>query len=142
MKTKVKAKALEILLVEDNPGDIDFTREAIGNSKKLCNLNLVNKGKEAIAFLTKKGKFTKAPKIDMVLMSIRLPDMSGMDVLHEIRKNKNLKALPVVILTSSQLTSDALRNYNQDVFNFVTKPLQVECFDNLVLALTLPRSSN
>jgi two-component system, chemotaxis family, response regulator Rcp1 len=143
MKVKTKPKIFEVLLVEDNPGDIDYTSQAIINSKPTCNLNIVNKGKEAIAFLLKKSKFKKAPKnIDMVLMSLRLPDMSGIDVLHNIRKNKSLKLLPVVILTSSQLTAEALKNYENDVFEFITKPLSVDLFEKLLNSLNKIKTVN
>jgi two-component system, chemotaxis family, response regulator Rcp1 len=143
MKVKTKTKIFEVLLVEDNPGDIDYTSHAVLNSKLSCNLNIVNKGKEAISFLLRKSKFNKAPKnIDMVLMSIRLPDMSGIDVLHNIRKNKSLKSIPVVILTSSYLTTEALKNYENDVFDFITKPLSVDLFEKLLNSINKVKSIN
>jgi CheY-like chemotaxis protein len=143
MKVKVKSKIFEILLVEDNPGDIDYTSQAVLSSKLNCNLSIVNGGKDAIAFLLRKSRFSKAPKnIDMVLMSIRLPDMSGIDVLHHMRKNKSLKSLPVVILTSSQLTTEALRNYEHDVFEFITKPLSADLFEKLLNSIIKIKSVN
>lgn len=143
MKTKIKTRTYEILLVEDNPGDIDCTRQAIMDSGHTCNLSIVNKGKESVSFLQRKGKFSKAPKkVDLVLISMRLPDMSGMDALHEIRKNKSFKALPIVVLTTSQITADALRNFEADVFEFVTKPLTEDLFYKLVSSLSKVRSLN
>lgn len=143
MKTKVKSKVYEILLVEDNPGDIDCARQIIVDGKQSCNLNIVNKGKESLSFLQRKGKYSKAPKkVDMVLISMRLPDMSGMDVLHEIRKNKSFKSLPVVVLTTSQITADALKNFEADVFDFATKPLTDDYFNKLLTSLSKIRSLN
>ncbi|MDP2268817.1 MAG: response regulator, partial [Deltaproteobacteria bacterium] len=102
-------KPIEILLVEDNPGDVDLTREALEDGKIKNILHVVVNGEEAMAFLRHTGKYTHAPRPDLVLLDLNLPRMDGREVLNEIKSDDDLKRIPVVVLTSSKAEEDILK---------------------------------
>jgi two-component system, chemotaxis family, response regulator Rcp1 len=123
-----EAPPVEILLVEDNPGDHRLTKEALHEGKVYNNLHWVKDGVEAIEFLKQRGKFDKAPRPDIILLDLNLPKMDGRQVLSEIKQDPNLRAIPVVILTTSAAEEDVLRSYDLHANCYVTKPVDLEKF--------------
>ena len=122
------AKAAQILLVEDNPGDIELIREALRSGKILNDLHVVEDGFDALAFLRQQGRFVGMPMPDLVLLDINLPRKSGHEVLAEIRADPEFKTMPVIILTTSDLDKDILQGYQHHVNAYVTKPALVADF--------------
>jgi len=125
-------KPIEILLVEDNPGDARLTREALAQSKVRNNLHHAKDGEEAMAFLRREGPFTNAPTPDLVLLDLNLPRRDGREVLEDIKKDPLLKQIPVVVLTSSQAEEDILRSYRLHANCFITKPVDLEQLTKVV----------
>jgi len=128
-------KAIEILLVEDNPGDIRLTREALKESKIVNNLSVVTDGIEAMNFLRKKDNYAAAPVPDLVLLDINLPKKSGIEVLTEIKSDDVLKVIPVVILTTSQADRDIIRSYEAHVNCYIAKPVEFNSFMEVVKSI-------
>ncbi len=116
-------RAIDILLVEDNPGDIDLTREAFEDANIPTNLFVVEDGEDAISFLKLEGKHAGKPRPDVILLDLNLPKKGGHEVLNFIKNHDILRCIPVVILTSSQAESDILKSYNLYANSFVTKPI-------------------
>jgi chemotaxis family two-component system response regulator Rcp1 len=121
-------KPIEILLVEDSPGDARLTREAFKDSKVLNNLHLVKDGVEAMDFLRKEGQHADAIRPDLILLDLNLPKKNGMEVLAEIKADPNLKRIPVIILTVSKAEEDILRSYNLHANCYITKPIELSKF--------------
>lgn len=132
MSGQTMAKPIEILLVEDNPGDVRLTREAFKEGKVLNNLSVVEDGAEAMAFLRQQGKYADAPRPDLILLDLNLPKKDGREVLPEIKEDTNLKRIPVVILTTSKAEQDILKTYNLHANCYVTKPVDLEQFISVV----------
>lgn len=132
MSGQTMAKPIEILLVEDNPGDVRLTREAFKEGKVLNNLSVVEDGAEAMAFLRQQGKYADAPRPDLILLDLNLPKKDGREVLPEIKGDTNLKRIPVVILTTSKAEQDILKTYNLHANCYVTKPVDLEQFTSVV----------
>jgi CheY-like chemotaxis protein len=109
--SRERAAPVEILLVEDNPGDIDLTREGLAEGKIANNLHVVMDGEQAIAFLRHQGPYSNAVRPDVILLDLNLPRMDGRQVLAEIKADDSLKDIPVVILTTSQAEEDIVRSY-------------------------------
>jgi len=128
-------KPIEILLVEDNPGDVDLTREALENNKLRNNLHVVSDGDAAMAFLRHEGKYAGAPRPGMVLLDLNLPKKNGREVLAEMKADENLKRIPVVILTSSSSEEDIHKSYNLHANCYVTKPIELGHFIKVVQAI-------
>ncbi|KKN41660.1 hypothetical protein LCGC14_0721060 [marine sediment metagenome] len=128
-------KIIEILLVEDSPGDIRLTQEALKESKISNNLHVVMDGEEAIAFLKKEGKFSEKPRPDLILLDLNLPKKDGRDVLAEIKKDKDLKRIPVVVLTISEAEEDVLKSYNLYANCYITKPVDLNQFLKVILSI-------
>lgn len=128
-------KPTEILLVEDNPGDVDLAREALENSKIDNLLHAVGNGEEAMDFLRRKGKYTNAPRPDLVLLDLNLPSKDGREVLAEIKLDEDLKRIPVVILTSSRDEEDILKAYNLHANCYITKPMDLNQFVKVVKSI-------
>ena len=126
------AAPVEILLVEDNPGDAVLIGEAMKDNKLHNNLNLVRDGVEAMAFLKREGKYAQAIRPDLVILDLNLPRKSGREVLSEIKSDPLLKSIPVVVLTSSAAEEDVLRSYELNCNCYVTKPLELEQFMRIV----------
>ncbi|MFQ5889838.1 MAG: response regulator [Gemmatimonadota bacterium] len=127
MDTGNFGRAAEILLVEDNPGDVDLTREALSN--RLVNrLHVVEDGVKALAFVRRQGEYSDAPRPDLILLDLNLPRKDGREVLAELKADEKLRRIPVVVLTTSQADEDVLRSYNLNANCFVTKPVDVEKF--------------
>ena len=123
---------IEILLVEDNPGDVRLTREALRDGKVRNNLNVVDDGVKALEFLRRQGGFGKAPRPDLILLDLNLPRMSGREVLTEIKSDPELRSIPVVVLTTSQAEQDIVKAYELNANCYVTKPVDLDQFITVV----------
>jgi CheY-like chemotaxis protein len=119
---------VEILLVEDNPGDVRLTREALREGKVYNNLHWAKDGVEALEFLRQQGRYANAPRPDIILLDLNLPRKDGREVLEEIKSDEVLKRIPVVVLTTSKAEEDVLRTYNLHANCYVTKPVDLEKF--------------
>ena len=128
-------KPIDILLVEDNPGDADLAREALENSKLHNDLSVVGDGVEAMGFLRRKGKYAQAPRPDLILLDLNLPKKDGREVLAEIKGDPDLKRIPVVILTMSKDEEDVLKSYNLHANCFITKPIDLTQFMKVVKSI-------
>ena len=121
-------RPVEILLVEDNPGDERLTREALKEGKVYSNLHWVKDGVEAMSFLRREGKYADVPRPDIILLDLNLPKKDGREVLQDIKNDDALKRIPVVVLTTSKAEEDVLRTYNLHANCYVTKPVDLEKF--------------
>jgi two-component system, chemotaxis family, response regulator Rcp1 len=121
-------RPVEILLVEDNPGDERLTREALKEGKVYSNLHWVKDGVEAMEFLRRQGKYSGVPRPDIILLDLNLPKKDGREVLQDIKNDNELKRIPVVVLTTSKAEEDVLRTYNLHANCYVTKPVDLEKF--------------
>ncbi len=121
-------RPIEILLVEDSPGDARLTREAFKESRVLNNLHLVKDGVEAMGFLRRQGQYAAALRPDLVLLDLNLPKKNGMEVLAEIKEDPELKRIPVIVLTVSKAEEDILRSYNLHANAYITKPIELDKF--------------
>jgi CheY-like chemotaxis protein len=121
-------RPVEILLVEDNPGDERLTREALKEGKVYSNLHWVKDGVEAMQFLRREGKYADVPRPDIILLDLNLPKKDGREVLQDIKNDDKLKRIPVVVLTTSKAEEDVLRSYNLHANCYVTKPVDLEKF--------------
>lgn len=128
----VHVRPVEILLVEDSPSDADLTADALSEGKVLNNLHWVEDGVEALAFLRRQGKHRQAPRPDIILLDLNLPKKDGREVLAEVKADPTLKLIPVVILTTSAAERDILRTYELNANCYVTKPIGLEQFMEVV----------
>jgi len=135
MDINEKGKHIEILLVEDNPGDVRLAVEAFKEGKVSNRMSVVEDGIDAIAFLKKEGKFANAPRPDLILLDLNLPKKDGREVLEEIKADKSLRRIPVVILTTSNSEEDILRAYNLNGNCYITKPVDLEKFFYVVKSI-------
>jgi CheY-like chemotaxis protein len=139
---------IDILLVEDNPGDERLTREALKEGKVFSNLYWVKDGVEAMEFLRRSGKHSAAPRPDIILLDLNLPKKDGREVLQEVKSDESLRRIPVVVLTTSKAEEDVIRTYNLHANCYVTKPVDLEKFIVVVKSIdmfwltvaTLPRN--
>ena len=127
---------LKILLVEDNPADVDLTRVNLENSKILHELYAVPDGMAAMDFLHQKGQFSDAPRPQLVLLDLNLPKKDGREVLAEMKADPSLRRIPVVVLTSSQAEEDVVRSYDLHANAYVTKPVDLEGFGKIVRGIS------
>ncbi|MFQ5875377.1 MAG: response regulator [Dehalococcoidia bacterium] len=132
MSTEAFATPVDMLLVEDNPGDIRLIREAMKENKVIINLSVVSDGVEAMAFLRQEGKYADAGRPDLVLLDLNLPKKDGREVLAEIKQDPELKRIPVVILTTSDAEQDVLKSYDLQANCYITKPVDLSQFDTVV----------
>lgn len=135
MKVGEIGKPITILIVEDNPGDVRLTIEALKDSKVRNNLSVVGDGEEALAFLRREGKYAHAPRPDLILLDLNLPKKDGREVLAEIKTDEQLRRIPVVILTTSQAEEDVLKAYNLYANCYVTKPVDLDQFIKVVKSI-------
>ena len=119
---------IEILLVEDNPGDVDLTREALEEAKVGNRLHVAEDGEAAVDFLYQRGEFAAAPRPDMILLDLNLPKKDGRQVLKEIKADPKLAEIPVVVLTTSEADEDILRSYQLHANCYITKPVNFKQF--------------
>ncbi len=123
---------IEILMVEDSPGDARLTMEALKEAKVLNRISVVEDGVEAMAFLRREGKHTEAPRPDLILLDLNLPKKDGREVLAEIKTDPALADIPVVVLTTSQAEQDVLRSYQLHANCYVTKPVDLTQFMSVI----------
>jgi two-component system, chemotaxis family, response regulator Rcp1 len=129
------SKLIEILMVEDNPADARLTKEAFKDAKVLNNMHVVADGEEAMLFLKRMGKYNGSPRPDLILLDLNLPKKDGREVLAEIKKDPELKRIPVVILTTSEDEKDIFRAYDLHANAYVKKPVDLDQFMKIVEAV-------
>ncbi|MGC8529640.1 MAG: response regulator [Leptospirillia bacterium] len=128
-------RPVEFLLVEDNPGDVRLTKEALKDSKVRNNLNVLGDGLRALAFLRREAPYENAPRPDIILLDLNLPRMDGRELLSHIKADPKLKRIPVVVITSSEAEQDILRTYDLHVNCYVTKPVDLDQFIKVVQSI-------
>ena len=128
-------RPIEILLVEDNPGDVRLTMESLKESKVRNNLHVASDGVEAMEFLRRNGRHVGALRPDLILLDLNLPRMDGREVLAEIKSDPKLKTIPVVVLTTSRAEQDVLRSYELQANCYITKPVDLEQFIDVVRSI-------
>jgi CheY-like chemotaxis protein len=132
MTTRNGNRPIEILLVEDNPGDARLTQEALKEGKVRNNLHMARDGVEAMAFLRREGAYDDKPRPDLVLLDLNLPRKDGREVLAEMKADPELRLIPVVVLTTSEAEQDVLRTYELCANCYITKPVDLEKFITIV----------
>jgi len=135
IKDSSTGRPIEILLVEDNPGDVRLTVEGLKESKVRNNLNIARDGVEAMEFLRREGQYVGAVRPDLILLDLNLPRMDGREVLAEIKSDPKLKTIPVVVLTTSGAEQDVLRSYELQANCYITKPVDLEQFIAVVKSI-------
>ncbi len=125
-------KEIDVLLVEDDPGDVLMTREAFEANKVANRLSVVSDGAEAMTYLRKEGQYADVPTPDLVLLDLNLPRMDGREVLAAMKGDEELRRIPVVVLTTSEAEEDVLRSYSLHANAYVTKPVDFERFIEVV----------
>ncbi|NIP72956.1 MAG: response regulator [Gammaproteobacteria bacterium] len=126
---------MDILLVEDNPGDVRLTQEALKEAKVRNRLHVVEDGVAAMEFLRQEGEYQSMPKPDLILLDLNLPKKDGREVLEEIKQDPSLMRIPVVVLTTSQAEEDIVRSYDLHANCYVTKPVDLDQFINIVKSI-------
>jgi two-component system, chemotaxis family, response regulator Rcp1 len=126
---------IEVLLVEDSPGDVRLTREALKDTKMHISLNVVSDGTEAMTYLRREKTYAEAPRPDLILLDLNLPRKDGRDVLKEIKESDALKSIPVVILTTSASPVDVERSYELHANCYITKPVDLQGFIKVVQSI-------
>jgi CheY-like chemotaxis protein len=148
MSTPQLLDPIDVLLVEDDPGDTLMIREAFAHNKVRNTLSCVTDGVQAVQFLRREGAYADAPRPDLILLDLNLPRMDGRQVLAEIKRDEDLRTIPVVVLTTSQAEEDILRSYELHANAYVTKPVDFDRFievvrqidDFFVTVVKLPRN--
>ena len=135
MSIKTIGKPIEILLVEDNAGDVRLTQEALDDGKVHNNMRVVKDGVEALAYLRREGKYANVPRPDLILLDLNLPKKDGREVLAEIKGDKVLKRIPVVVLTTSRAERDVLKAYDLHANCYITKPVDLDQFITVVRSI-------
>ena len=129
------ARPLQVLLVEDSPGDVRLTREVFREANMSINLHVVSDGVEAIAFLRHEGAHVHAPRPDLILLDLNLPKMDGRKVLAHIKEDDSLKRIPTIILTTSESELDIVKSYQLQANCYLSKPVQLDAFESLVRSI-------
>jgi len=127
--------SIEVLLVEDSPGDVRLTREAFREANGAIQLHVASDGIEALAFLKREGAHVDAPRPHFILLDLNLPRMDGREVLETIKKDDNLKTIPTIILTTSDAEADVLRSYELQANCYLTKPVHLDEFQEVVKSI-------
>ena len=135
MSHAASGRPVEILMVEDNPGDVDLTRETLLDSKLLNHMSVVNNGVEAMAYLRREGKYVDATRPDLILLDLNLPKKDGREVLAEVKVDERLRRIPVVVLTTSSAEKDILQTYDLHANCYITKPVNLDQFSAVVRAI-------
>jgi CheY-like chemotaxis protein len=130
-----EGRPLEVLLVEDSPGDVRLTHDAFRDANKAIRMHVASDGVEAMAFLKHEGAYGHAPRPDLILLDLNLPKMDGREVLSQIKKDDALKTIPTIILTTSELEVDIVKSYQLQANCYLTKPVQLEAFESLVTSI-------
>ena len=132
---KSTAMGIDVLLVEDSPGDIRLTQEAFGAANSDIRLHVAMDGVEALAFLEQQGEHSKAPRPDLILLDLNLPKKDGREVLKHIRADDSLKSIPTVILTTSDAMTDVNLSYKLQANSYLSKPVQLDKFESVVRSI-------
>ena len=135
MHDRVIKRPLEILLIEDNPGDVRLTAEALKQGQERSNLSVVKDGVEALAFLQREGPFAAALRPDLILLDLNLPRKDGREVLAEIKQDPRFQRIPVVVLTTSSAEQDVVRSYDLHANCYITKPANLGQFVKIIKAI-------
>jgi len=131
----MNTKEVDILLVEDSPGDVRLTREALAEGKLKNRLHVAEDGEQALAFLRRDGGYAEAPRPDLILLDLNLPRVDGREVLAQIKSDHDLKRIPVVVLTTSSADEDVLRVYDLAANCYITKPVDLDQFMRVVRSI-------
>jgi len=134
-KLNVSVEAIDILLVDDDQGDVLLTQKALKKGKLFNSLNVAKDGVEALEYLRQEGQFKDATRPDLILLDLNMPRMNGKEMLTEIKNDPNLKSIPVVVLTTSNADKDVIQGYDLQASCYVQKPLDLEQFTNVVQSL-------
>ena len=126
---------IEVLLIEDSPGDVRLTREAFAEVNSSIRLHVASDGLEAMTFLRREGPHIQAPRPDIILLDLNLPKMDGREVLAHIKEDDSLKTIPTVILTTSDAEADIVKSYQLQANCYLSKPVQLDAFENLVRSI-------
>jgi chemotaxis family two-component system response regulator Rcp1 len=132
---RTDAKPIEILLVEDNPGDVRLTRESLAEAKVRNNIVVASDGVDAMAYLRQDGQHSNAIRPDLILLDLNLPRMNGFEVLDAIKEDSELRRIPVVVLTTSQAEKDIIQSYNLHANAYVNKPVDLEQFIKVIKSI-------
>ncbi|MEM7103915.1 MAG: response regulator [Bacteroidota bacterium] len=127
-----KTRPVNILLIEDNPGDVRLTQEAFNEGRIPIKLSVVMDGEEALSYLRKEDPYTESPRPDLILLDLNLPKKDGREVLAEIKTDDNLKRIPVVVLTTSNAEQDILTSYNYHANCYINKPVDFDKFFDII----------
>src|SRR5687768_7237796 len=130
-----QSRPVEVLLVEDNPGDVRLTQEALKDGRVIVNLTVAYDGVEALDILHRKGPHADKPRPDLILLDLNLPKKNGREVLEAIKADDNLKPIPVIVMTTSKAEQDIYRAYNLNANCYVTKPVDLDDFLNVVRSI-------
>jgi len=128
----VNPQRIDILLVEDDPGDVELTKEGLQDAKMLVNLHVVEDGEKAMRFLRKEAPYTEAVRPDIILLDLNMPRKDGKETLAEIKADQSLRSIPVVILTTSEAESDIVKCYELGANCYIAKPISFEAFTKVV----------
>jgi chemotaxis family two-component system response regulator Rcp1 len=128
-------RSIEVLLVEDSPGDVRLTREALRDANPSVHLHVAADGVEAMAFLRREAGHGNAPRPDLILLDLNLPKMDGREVLMHIKEDESLKTIPTIILTTSQSEADIVKSYELHANVYLSKPVQLGAFESLVKSI-------
>ncbi|MEA2653385.1 MAG: hypothetical protein QOI37_612 [Chloroflexota bacterium] len=135
MKPPREGASIDVLLVEDSPGDVRLTREAFREANGAVKLHVASDGVEAMAFLRREGVHADAPRPDFILLDLNLPRMDGREVLAHIKDDDSLRTIPTVILTTSEADADILKSYELNANAYLRKPVTLEAFESLVKSI-------
>jgi CheY-like chemotaxis protein len=132
MNLAANSAPIDLLLVEDDPGDVVMTREALSDARVLHNLHVIDNGESAVAFLRREGRYSDVPRPDLIFLDLNLPRLDGREVLALIKADESLRKIPVVILTTSDAEEDIARSYDLHANAYVTKPVDFDAFIHVV----------
>jgi CheY-like chemotaxis protein len=132
LNTRDESSAISLLLIEDDPGDVLITREALSEAKVIHHLDVIDNGEAAIAFLRQEGEYEGRRRPDLIFLDLNLPRLDGREVLAIVKSDPELRTIPIVVLTTSNAEEDVLRSYNLHANAYVTKPVDLESFLRVV----------
>ena len=126
---------IDVLLVEDSPGDVRLTKEALREANRAVHLHVAMDGVEAMTFLRREGRHARAPRPDLILLDLNLPKMDGREVLAQIKADESLRTIPTIILTTSEAEADVTKSYQLRANCFLSKPVELDAFEGLVKSI-------
>ena len=135
MNVRERSKPMEVLLVEDSPGDVRLTQEVFRNANNAVHLHVATDGVEAMTFLKREGPHAHAPRPDIILLDLNLPRIDGREVLAQIKQDGNLRMIPTIILTTSDAEADILKSYQLQANCYLSKPVELDAFERVVKSI-------